>query len=47
MTGLISRDDLALEGRDQPQHAVGRRVVRAEVEGEQLLVLGVLEVPAS
>ena len=37
-------DDLALERRDQPQHAVGGGVVRTEVEGQQLVVLGVLEV---
>ncbi len=36
--------DLALERRDQPQHAVRGRVVRAEVERQQLVVLGVLDV---
>ena len=36
--------DLALERRDQPQHAVRGGVVRAEVERQQLVVLGVLEV---
>jgi hypothetical protein len=33
-------DDLALERGYQPQHAVGGRVVRAEVERQQLVVLG-------
>ena len=31
-------DDLAVERRDQAQHAVGGGVVRAEVEGQQLVV---------
>ena len=32
-------DHLALERGEQPQHAVGGRVVRADVDGEQLVVL--------
>ena len=36
--------DLALERRDQAQHAVRGGMVRAEVERQQLVVLGVLEV---
>jgi hypothetical protein len=32
-------DDLALERRDQPEHAVGGRVVRADVERHQLMGL--------
>ena len=36
--------DLGLERRDQPQHAVRRRVVRAEVDRQQLLGLRVRDV---
>jgi len=32
-------DDLALERRDQAQHSVGRRVVRTDVERQQLVGL--------
>ena len=36
MIGSAVRDALAVEGEPQPQHAVGRRVLRADVEDHVL-----------
>ena len=44
MIGLMSRTTSPSSVDEQAQHAVRGRVVRADVERQQLVVLGVLEV---